>query len=103
VSLPPTSGASLSTMLRVSVKVINEKGQAIKSARVTLLHKRGKLPVATGLTGANGVYQTKTLIEAGDQRLRVEADGYVNVEDQIEVIEGSKKGNASITVRLKKA
>ncbi|HKQ77867.1 MAG TPA: caspase family protein [Blastocatellia bacterium] len=102
LSLPPTPEESRSTTLKASVKVINEKGQAIKLARVTLLPMSGKIPVATGSTSINGVYETKTLLKAGDYRLRVEGAGYVKVEDQIELIEGSQIGKASFTVRLKK-
>jgi hypothetical protein len=34
--------------------------------------------------------------------LRVECAGYVKFEDQIELIEGTQKGRASFTVRLRK-
>src|SRR5262249_21583661 len=63
LSLPPASEETQSTAaptsapdtLKVAVKVIDEKGQAVKGARVTFLPTRGKIPVATGLPSANGV------------------------------------------------
>src|SRR5262249_34290226 len=110
LSLPPASEETQSTAaptsapdtLKVAVKVIDEKGQAVKGARVTFLPTRGKIPVATGLPSANGVFETKNMLKAGDYRLRVECVGYVKFEDQVELIEGSQKGKASFTVRLRK-
>jgi hypothetical protein len=87
--------------LKVAVKVINEKGQAIKMARVTLLPARGKVAAADGLSSAAGVFETKTLLKPGDYRLRVEHANYVKFEDQVELIEGGQKNKASFTVRLK--
>jgi hypothetical protein len=84
-----------------SKKVINEKGQAIKMARVTLLPARGKVAAAAGLSSAAGVFETKTLLKPGDYRLRVEHADYVKFEDQVELIEGGQNNKASFTVRLK--
>jgi hypothetical protein len=81
--------------------VINEKGQAIMQARVTLLPARGKVAAAAGTSSAAGVFETKSLLKAGDYRLRVERAGYVKFEDQVEIIESGLKGKASFTVRLK--
>jgi hypothetical protein len=87
--------------LKVSVKVINEKGQAIKMARVTLLPPRGKVAAATGLSSAAGVFETKSLLKPGDYTLRVEPADYVKFEDQVKLIEGGQKNKAAFTVRLK--
>jgi hypothetical protein len=88
--------------LKVAVKVVNENGQAIKGARVTLLPATGKITVATGLSPAGGVFQTKSSLKVRDYRLRVERAGYVKVEDQVELIEGGRIGIASFIVRLRK-
>jgi caspase domain-containing protein len=101
LSLPQPPEETRYASLKVAVKVINEKGQAIRQARVTLLPARGKVAVAVGSSSAAGVFETKSLLKAGDYRLRVERDGYVKFEDQIEIIEGGLKGKASFTVRLK--
>jgi hypothetical protein len=87
--------------LEVAVNVINEKGQAIKMARVTLLPARGKVAAAAGLSPAASVFETKTLLKPGDYRLRVEHADYVKFEDQVELIEGGQNKKASFTVRLK--
>jgi hypothetical protein len=97
--LPPEEPARAAP--KVSVKVINEKGQAIKMVKVTLLPPRGKVAAATGLSSAAGVFETKSPLKAGDYRLRVGHDGYVMFEDQVELIEGGQKNKASFTVRLK--
>src|SRR5262249_29414608 len=80
LSLPSAPEEARSTAapdrLKAAVMVINEKGQAIKGARVTFLPTRGKIPVATGLPSANGVFETKILLKTGDYRLRVECVGY---------------------------
>jgi caspase domain-containing protein/carboxypeptidase family protein len=102
LSPPASPEQTRSALLKVTVKVINENGQAIKGARVTLLLSSGKTPVATGLSPAGGVFQTKSSLKPGDYRLRVERAGYVKVEDTVELIEGSQKGKASFTVRLRK-
>jgi hypothetical protein len=102
LSLPSSAEQTPSAPLKVAVKVINENGQAIKGARVTLLPTRGNTPVAAGLSPAGGVFQTKSSLKAGDYRLRVERAGYVKVEDQVDLIEGGQKGKASFTVRLRK-
>lgn len=102
LSLPGTPAQTRSGALKVAVKVVNENGQAIKGARVTLLLATGKTTIATGLSPAGGVFQTKSSLKAGDYRLRVERAGYVKVEDQVELIEGSQVGKASFTVRLRK-
>lgn len=101
LSLPAPPEETRSPALSVAVKVINEKGQAIKGARVTLLSARGKTAVATGLSPAGGVFQTKISLKPGDYRLRVQRLGYVTVDEQVELIEGGQKGKASFTVRLR--
>jgi hypothetical protein len=101
LSLPRPPEETRRAALKVAVKVINEKGQAIKLARVTLLPARGKVAVAAGPSSAAGVFETKTPLKAGDYRLRVERAGYVKFEDQVELIEGGQKNKASFTVRLK--
>jgi hypothetical protein len=102
LSLPAPPEQTRSAALKVAIRVINETGQAIKGARVSLLPARGNTPVASGLSPAGGVFQTKSSFKSGDYRLRVERAGYVKVEDQVELIEGGQKGLASFTVRLKK-
>ena len=101
LSLPQPIGEPRSAALKVAVKVINEKGQAIKMAKVTLLPARGKVAAATGSSSATGVFETKSPLKAGDYRLQVERAGYVKFEDQVELIEGKQKNKASFTVRLK--
>jgi hypothetical protein len=101
LSLPQPPGELPLASLKVSVKVINEKGQAIKMARVTLLPARGKLAAATGSSSAAGVFETKSPLKVGDYRLRVEHADYLKFEDQVEIIEGGLKGKAAFTVRLK--
>ncbi|HEX5081268.1 MAG TPA: caspase family protein [Blastocatellia bacterium] len=102
LSLPGATTQTRSAALKVAVKVINENGQAIRGARVTLFSATRKTPVATGLAPSGGVFQTKSSLKSGNYRLRVERAGYVKVEDQVELIEGSQKGKASFTVRLRK-
>ena len=102
LSLPAAPEQTRSALLKVTVKVVNESGQAIKGARVTLLLSPRKTPIATGLSAAGGVFQTRSSLKAGDYRLRVERAGYVKVEDDVDLIEGSQKGKASFTVRLRK-
>jgi hypothetical protein len=101
LSLPQPPAETPYAALKLTVKVINEKGQAIRMARVTLLPARGKVAAVTGSSSAAGVFETKRLLKAGDYRLRVERAGYVKFEDQVELIEGGQKGKASFTVRLK--
>jgi hypothetical protein len=101
LSLPQPPEETRYASLKVAVKVINEKGQAIGNARVTILPSRGKVAASVGSSSAAGVFETKSLLKAGDYRLRVERAGYVKFEDQVEIIEGGLKGKASFTVRLK--
>jgi hypothetical protein len=101
LSLPLPPEETPRAALKVAVKVINEKGQAIKMARVTLLPARGKVATATGASSATGFFETKSPLKAGDYRLRVEHADYVKFEDQVELIEGSLKGKTAFTVRLK--
>jgi caspase domain-containing protein len=102
LSLPLMPEEPQSIRLKVSIKVINQKGEAIKTARVTLLPARGKTPLAMGSVSANGTFETKSPLKPEGYRLRVESVGYVKFEDQIELIEGSQKGKSSFTVRLRK-
>ena len=101
LSLPRPPEETRRAALKVAVKVINENGQAIKMAIVTLLPARGKVAAATGSSSAAGVFETKIPLKAGDYRLRVERAGYVKFEDQVELIEGGQKNKASFTIRLK--
>jgi hypothetical protein len=102
LSLPAPPEQTRSASLKFAVRVINENGQAIKGARVTLLAARGKTPLATGLSPAGGAFQSKSSFKPGDYQLRVERAGYVKFEDLVELIEGGQKGQASFTVRLRK-
>ena len=90
-----------SAALKVAVKVINERGQAIRMARVTLLPARGKVAAATGESSATGVFETKSPLKPGDYTLRVEHADYVKFEDRVEPTEGGQKNKASFTVGLK--
>ena len=101
LSLPQPPDETPRAALKVAVKVINEKGQAIRMARVTLLPARGKVAAATGASSATGVFETKSPLKPGDYTLRVEHAGYLKFEDQVELIEGGQKNKASFTVRLK--
>src|SRR5262245_65958142 len=66
LSLPRPPEETLRAALKVAVKVINEKGQAIKMTRVTLLPARGKVAAATGSSAGNGVFETKSPLKAGE-------------------------------------
>ena len=56
-----------------------ESPQGIAGARVDLLPQRGETPLATARTDAAGVFEL-TAPESGCFRVRMRADGYVNVE-----------------------
>ena len=101
LSLPLPPEETPRAALKVAVKVINEKGQAIRMARVTLLPARGKVAAATGASSATGVFETKSPLKPGDYTLRVEHADYVKFEDRVELIEGGQKNKASFPVRLK--
>lgn len=103
LSLPSPPEVTRTIAFKVTVKVINEKGQAIKEAKVTLLPLRSRVPVAIGSPTTAGVFETKNLLKEGDYRLRVECAGYQKFEDEVELIEGSQKGKASFTVRLRQS
>jgi hypothetical protein len=103
--LLPASVSSANTCFEVPLKpirhicgmVINEVGERIPNAKLTLL--KGGMEVTTIQTDSNGKFEFGR-VEAGNYELRAQFDGYHSVQSPIVIVRPTNKCNRGLEVTL---